>query len=73
MAAYDLSEGCSPITQTQTSLSAPSFHVTDFLLAGKKVALWQALFGASMQGVYPACCALLAAANGRAFPKASAV
>lgn len=44
MASYDLSEGCSPITQTQTSLSAPSFHVTDFPLAGKKVALWQTLF-----------------------------
>lgn len=39
MAAYDLSEGCSPITQTQTSLSAPSFHVTDFPLAGKEAAL----------------------------------
>jgi len=44
MAAYDLSEGCSPITQTQTSLSAPSFHVTDFPLAGKEAALGQMLF-----------------------------
>lgn len=44
MAVYDLSEGCSPITQTQTSLSAPSFHVTDFPLAGKEAALWQTLF-----------------------------
>lgn len=31
------------MTQTQTSLSAPSFHVTDFLLAGKEAYLWQML------------------------------
>lgn len=57
MAAYDLSEGCSPITQTQTSLSAPSFHFTDFPLAGREVALSQTLFAQrSVQGLCPTCC-----------------
>jgi len=48
MAAYDLSEGCSPITHTQTSLSAPSFHCTDFVLAGKEVAFLKTVCSAAV-------------------------
>lgn len=53
MAAYDLSEGCSPITQTQTSLSAPSFHFTDFPLAGREVALSHCLLSALCRACVP--------------------